>query len=165
MFKITVSTTKQVKKSGTKTVWEIAEQFETIFNRKEYDNCTNKDTVSFFRRFGGTETVTKNYTCMGYVVTKIVSTSPDKQSRTIREFTFDSVNFDYLVHALRKLQFEYDSIDIITNRLMKDSGNRENEILNNYDAVEVDGNILSIIGKDNNSFNIDLRIETMGNLC
>ena len=59
---------------------------------KEIDNDIYKKIVEsspFFRRLGGTERHTKNYTSQGYKVVKIVSTSPDKKNRTIREFSFD----------------------------------------------------------------------------
>ncbi len=165
MKKITVNTIKQVKKEDTKTVWQNAETTETIFNEKQYKNCTSDDTIKWFRNIGGSETVTRNYTKVGYVVTKIVSTSPDKQNRTIREFTFDYVDYNYLVSDLRKIGFEYDKIDTITDRLMKDSAIREKAILENYKAVSIEGNILSVIDSNNNSFNIDLRNETLGGLC
>ena len=65
---------------------EINEIFE-----KEYYLTTNNDTIKYFRRIGGTETITRNYTCAGYKVVKIVSTSPDKQTKIVREFEFKDI--------------------------------------------------------------------------
>ena len=165
MKKITVTKIKQVKKANTKTVWVHDETTEEILNEQQYNNCVDDDTIKFFRSLGGSETVTRSYTKHGYNITQIVSTSPDKQDRTIRKFAFDSVNYDFITYDLRRKNgFTYDDIDVITNSLMKQAGNRETAILNNYDRLEVEGNLLSIISKGNNSFNIDLRKNTLGNL-
>ncbi len=51
-----------------------------------YNNITSKETLQWFRRSGGTETATKNYTSMGYNVVKLSSISPNKTMKTIREF-------------------------------------------------------------------------------
>ena len=89
MEKITLTTTKQVKKDGTKTVW-INDNVKTEKVTKEYhDNATEDDCLKFFRRLGGSESVTREYTCSGYLVTQVVSTSPDKQKRTIRNYKFE----------------------------------------------------------------------------
>ena len=49
-----------------------------------YDIMTSKETIKFFRGLGGTEKVTRK---QGRV-TKLVSTSPSGDSRTIRTFKF-----------------------------------------------------------------------------
>lgn len=46
------------------------------------------DSVKFFRRLGGSETLIKGYTCAGYNPVKLTSTSPDKTARTIRTFNY-----------------------------------------------------------------------------
>ena len=89
MEKITLKTTKQVKKDGTKTVW-INDSVKTEKVTKEHhDNATSQDTRRFFKSLGGSESVTREYTCSGYLVTQVVSTSPDKQKRTIRNYKFE----------------------------------------------------------------------------
>jgi hypothetical protein len=55
---------------------------------RQYNNITNDDTLKWFRRLGGSETATRNYTSRGYNVTKLISTSPDKSIKVIREFNF-----------------------------------------------------------------------------
>ena len=49
-----------------------------------YDNMTSKETIKFFRGLGGTEKVTRK----GGRVTKLVSTSPSGDLRTVRTFEF-----------------------------------------------------------------------------
>ncbi len=71
--------------NGAKTV----EQRE--IDMRQYNNITNDETLKFFRRLGGSETATRNYTSRGYNVTKLISTSPDKSTRVIREFNFETL--------------------------------------------------------------------------
>ena len=46
------------------------------------------DAAPYFRRLGGSETLTREYTKRGYLVTQIVSKSPDRQTKVIRKYTF-----------------------------------------------------------------------------
>lgn len=85
---ITLTTTKLEKNPNTKTTYiEVSNTVEDI-DFEQYDNITNKETLAWFRRLGGSETATKVYTSQGYKTVKLVSTSPDKQYKTIREFEF-----------------------------------------------------------------------------
>lgn len=88
MKTIELTTTKLEKNPNTKTTYiETAKTIEDI-SFEQYDNITNKDTLKFFRRLGGSETATKAYTSQGYKIVRLVSTSPDKQNKTVREFKF-----------------------------------------------------------------------------
>lgn len=49
-----------------------------------YNNMTSKETIKFFRGLGGTEKVTRK----GGRVTRLVSTSPSGDLRTVRTFEF-----------------------------------------------------------------------------
>lgn len=69
---------------GQKTI-----ETKTI-DRKQYDNITNVDTLKWFRRLGGSETAQRNYTNMGYMVTRLISISPDKSIKVVREFNFNN---------------------------------------------------------------------------
>ena len=90
MIKITLTTTKQIKNPNTKTTY-LTESVETAPSTiKEHGLSTSKDTQKWFRRLGGSESATYGYTCAGYLVTQLVSTSPDRQKKTIREYTFTS---------------------------------------------------------------------------
>ena len=49
-----------------------------------YDNMTSKETIKYFRDLGSTEKATRK----GGRVTKLVSTSPSREFRTVRVFKF-----------------------------------------------------------------------------
>ena len=53
-------------------------------NEEVYNNMTSKETIKFFRGLGGTEKATRK----GGRVTRLVSTSPSGEYRTIRTFEF-----------------------------------------------------------------------------
>lgn len=89
MIQITLTKTSFEKKEGTKTVWIETEKETRIVNRDFYRNAV--DSVGFFRRLGGSETLQYSYTCDGYKCTKLISTSPDKQVKKVYEFTFENV--------------------------------------------------------------------------
>jgi hypothetical protein len=89
MKTISLKTTKQEKKEGTKTVFVTVSTETKNVTKQHHQNATEKDCLQFMRRLGGTETVTRGYTSQGYFIVKVVSTSPDKQNRTIREYDFD----------------------------------------------------------------------------
>ena len=53
-------------------------------NEERYNNMTSKEAIKFFRSLGGTEKVTRK----GGRITRLVSTSPSGELRTIRTFEF-----------------------------------------------------------------------------
>ena len=61
----------------------IEEVTKTITEEKYY-NMTSKETIKFFKGLGGTEKATRK----GGRVTRLVSTSPSGDLRTIRTFEF-----------------------------------------------------------------------------
>ena len=61
----------------------IDEVTKTI-DEEKYNNMTSKDAIKYFRGLGGTEKVTRK----GGRVTKLVSSSPSGDLRTIRTFEF-----------------------------------------------------------------------------
>ena len=61
----------------------IEEVTKTI-DEERYNNMTSKETIKYFRDLGGTEKATRK----GGRVTKLVSTSPSGELRTIRTFEF-----------------------------------------------------------------------------
>lgn len=77
--------------------FEKDENKKTIYNLKETETLIlDADLVAprfigsikFFRSLGGTETKTMSHTSYGYSLTKLVSTSPDKETKVIREFDY-----------------------------------------------------------------------------
>ena len=78
---------KQEKKPGTKTVWQTTKEETRLITELEYNNIVN--AAPYFRRLGGSESLTRQYTYDGYKVTNIISTRPDKEARTIHIFNFE----------------------------------------------------------------------------
>ena len=74
---------KRCEKKGNK--WVIIEQEEKEINEKYYENIVN--ARHFFENLGGKEIHCKSYTYIGYIVTTIHSLSPDRQSKSVYEFT------------------------------------------------------------------------------
>ncbi|MCP4066278.1 MAG: hypothetical protein GY740_23945 [Gammaproteobacteria bacterium] len=85
--------TKEIKNPDTKTTYLKDSIEKSLLTERQFNLTVNNDTLRWFRRLGGSETALKSYTCFGYNVYKLISTSPDRQNRTIREFQFYS--FDY----------------------------------------------------------------------
>jgi hypothetical protein len=88
MTKITLVTTRYTKKQGTKNGWKLVDTETEEVTEQQHKNATNDDACKWFRRLGGSETKQMGYTCAGYKCTKLISTSPDKEDKTIREYTF-----------------------------------------------------------------------------
>jgi hypothetical protein len=78
---ILLKTTHQEK---TGTTWKTTTTEETKIDFIHYSNIVN--AIPFFKNLGGTETVTRSYTKYGLIPIKIISTSPGREQRTIREF-------------------------------------------------------------------------------
>ena len=89
---ITLTETRMTKNPNTKTTYIVESEDIRECTEKEHYNCTNENTIKWFRRLGGSETVVRSYTCAGYVVTKLTSTSPDKQTKVIRKYNFKEVD-------------------------------------------------------------------------
>lgn len=86
MIKI-VMTTQRQEKTG-KVTFKTIETEKKKITREQYRNITDDDTIKWFRRLGGSETATRGYTCDGYKIVKLISTSPGRDLRTVREFEF-----------------------------------------------------------------------------
>jgi hypothetical protein len=90
MVKITLKTLKQVKTG--KVTYKTVEETVTEVTAQQHRQATSAETVKFFKRLGGSEHITRAYTCGGYLPVKVISTSPDRESRTVREYTFTWVD-------------------------------------------------------------------------
>jgi len=73
-------------KEGRKTAYQVIKTEEKELTETEYKNYV--EAAPFFRRLGGSETMTKSYTCAGYNVIENISKSPDRQSKKIARFYF-----------------------------------------------------------------------------
>lgn len=67
--------------------WKLDKTETEHFNDQYYMNTF--DAVPFFRRLGGYERVTCQYTTLGYIPTEVVSISPDKTTKIVRKFRFE----------------------------------------------------------------------------
>ena len=73
-------------KAGTKTVYELESEETKEVTSEQHKYAV--DAAPWFRRLGGSETLTREYTKRGYQVTQIVSKSPDRQTKVIRKYSF-----------------------------------------------------------------------------
>ena len=88
MESITMHKTELLKNPDTKTTYFIRDEASESITTSQYYNLTKDDTLKWFRRLGGSETAERSYTCRGYNVTKLTSTSPDRETKIIRKFKF-----------------------------------------------------------------------------
>jgi len=89
MDTIKMTVTHLEKNPNTKTTYLEVESKVEIIDRVQYARTTGKDTLKWYRRRGGSEYAKRKYTSQGYLIVKLVSTSPDKQNKTIRTFEFN----------------------------------------------------------------------------
>ena len=82
-IEIKVTITNQ-NKDGRR--WTTSEKETKTIKPEFYMNTI--DAVPFFKAIGGKEKVEKTYTKYGLIPVRIVSTRPDGNKRTIREFKF-----------------------------------------------------------------------------
>ena len=75
---------KEGRKNFSKNPSETTTREITV---EEYDNIFS--SIDFFKSLGGSERIYKNYTLAGYIPTKLVSTSPDKEIKIIRKISIE----------------------------------------------------------------------------
>lgn len=85
---IVITETRMEKKPGFKNAYAVVENDTREIGEQQYNNIVSKDTQKFFRRLGGSERATCGYTCMGYKVIRLVSYSPNREVKVIRDFEF-----------------------------------------------------------------------------
>ena len=66
----------------------------TLSGENAHRNITSLETLAWFRRLGGTESVQRSYTPAGDLVTRLVSTNPDRTERVVRRFTFENTAYN-----------------------------------------------------------------------
>lgn len=79
-----VLTMETQEKQGSR--WVTIETETKTISKEFYNNITDEKAIRFFRNLGGIETVQRNYTKMGYIPVRILSTSPNRERRIIRTF-------------------------------------------------------------------------------
>lgn len=90
METITLTETRLSKNPNTKTTYIVDSKETKKLTMEQHRLTTNNNTIKWFRGLGGTETVQRGYTCLGYLVTKLTSISPDKQTKVVREYKFSN---------------------------------------------------------------------------
>lgn len=62
---------------------------ENEITLEQLDKITNDDTLRWFRRLGGSESVQRTYTKYGYLPYRCTSCSPSRDIKKVREFIFN----------------------------------------------------------------------------
>jgi hypothetical protein len=79
MIQITI---EYIKDFDTNKYIEVSNESKDLLEH-EYNNIVSIDTIKYFRRLGGKEIVTKD---KDNNIIKLVSISPDKEAKVVREF-------------------------------------------------------------------------------
>lgn len=79
-----ILTLETQEKQGS--LWITTETETKTILKSFYNNLIDERAIRFFRNLGGIETVQRDYTKMGYLPVRILSTSPNRQTRIIRTF-------------------------------------------------------------------------------
>jgi hypothetical protein len=89
MENITMTTKEYTRTDSGKSWRSKPDSVETEqITKRQYDLITNEDTMKWFRRLGGSETATKNYTKWGYNTIELSSIDPARSLKRVRSFTF-----------------------------------------------------------------------------
>ena len=85
---ILMTKTNYTKIKHLKNSWKQEKETTEKIDKITYSRIVSADTLKWFRRIGSSQYVQRSYTCEGYVITYLSSTSPDKNEKSIREFKF-----------------------------------------------------------------------------
>ena len=83
---ITLKRNEIGKNPNTKTTYNKIGTEVIELTQEQYKNFTSFEVTRFNRFLGGNEYVEKSYTARGYLITRLISTSPDKLQKNIYEF-------------------------------------------------------------------------------
>ena len=87
-MQITMKEERFEKKANTKNSFFSVKTEEKEIDYSAYKRIVDANTLRWFRRLGGSETAQRSHTCRGYLVTKLISRNPDRDTKVIRTFTF-----------------------------------------------------------------------------
>lgn len=79
-------TVRNYTKKGSR--WILEKETSYNVNYINYYNVVDPRATRFFRNLGGYDKTTCTYTNKGYLPTNVISISPDRQSKTERQFKF-----------------------------------------------------------------------------
>lgn len=66
--------------------WHHRDAFGQQSGEDLHHKITCADTLRWFRRIGGSEYAERSYTPVGFIVTRLISTNPDRTIRRVRKF-------------------------------------------------------------------------------
>lgn len=90
MIQIILKTETYQLKEGTKGAYKLTEiETEEIEDRNVK---LLEESCKYFRRLGGSETLTYGYTCQGYKPIKLISKSPDRKTKRVRTIEYKYIN-------------------------------------------------------------------------
>ena len=89
---ITCTQTTFEKKEGTKNAYMQIDKNISIVSEHQHKMETCPTTAKAFRRCGGSEYALYNYTPLGYKCTKVISKSPSRDYKIIREYKFNIID-------------------------------------------------------------------------
>ena len=83
-----ILTTKTYSRTDSGKSWKSKPDEETTeqITKQNYVNITGSATLKFFRRMGGSKTVTRGYTSEGYIPVKLSSIPFTKHCKRIHTF-------------------------------------------------------------------------------
>ena len=101
-MRILLTTTEQELKPNCTTAYQTRKETTKIITKDWRWHFV--DSCSFFRRLGGTETITRSYTSKGYLPVRLTSKSPDRKYRTIRTFEYlqETTKGNYTIYSIQK---------------------------------------------------------------
>ncbi len=81
-------TTKTFSRTESGRSWKAnPDEVETKeISAEHFDNMTSRETQRWFRRLGGSESAVYSYQHCGYIVSRLISCSPDRTIRKVRTF-------------------------------------------------------------------------------
>lgn len=71
--------------------WDYRDAKGEQSGEDRHRKITADDTLRWFRRIGGSEYAKRSYTPVGFIVTRLVSTNPDRTVRKVRKFRITNV--------------------------------------------------------------------------
>ena len=114
-MKIAVVITKRYElKAGAKSSYNLIDQESQIMTDDQVQSRL-VDSMSFFRKLGGSESLQRAYTCAGYMPIKLTSNSPNRQIKSVRYISWPRITHVYIrrrmyfVDAVNKLSYGYRS--------------------------------------------------------
>ena len=60
--RIELTEVRMEKNPNTKTTFDVVDESNRVITEQNYKNIVSDDTIKFFRRLGGSESVTRGYT-------------------------------------------------------------------------------------------------------